>query len=257
MSLGSCQRRGTPPRLSDTTICVASKPRNPWLMEQRPFPTSSPRQRAEHRPPGWSQTGSLPSMAPLGNRPVCYHRGLNHGIAATLSTHRRDLATPRAINRAVLVSPCRAGRVRESKANSKGGKALSLPKERSSEWGNNLPESRNRSGALSPLIASRPHAGSAEPRGNNEQRSQRCGAGRHATTAPFPAPRNPGGFHSPWGNHAMGWSIVAAVLPAWPLTSPVRCESHPDRPAARAARSLRGHPHQPAWGQSRAPQTWV
>lgn len=35
---------------------------------------------------------------------MCYHQGLNHGIAATLSTYRRDLATLWAINRAELFS---------------------------------------------------------------------------------------------------------------------------------------------------------
>lgn len=101
-----------------------------------------------------------------------------------------------------------------------GGKALSLPKERLGEWGNNLLESRNRSGALSPLIASRPHASSAKPRGNNEQWSQRCGIRGQATSTPFPALMNPGGSHAlVWGERhcegvAMGWSIVAAVLPA-------------------------------------------
>lgn len=39
-------------KFSDTTICVATKPRNPRPREQRPFPTSLPRQRAQHRPPG-------------------------------------------------------------------------------------------------------------------------------------------------------------------------------------------------------------
>lgn len=98
---------------------------------------------------------------------------------------------------------------------------LSLPKERSDEWGNNLPESRNWSGALCPLIASHPHASSAEPRGNNEQWSQRCGAGGRATSAPFPVPWNPGGSRSLGAGerrcegNAMGWSMVVAVLPAW------------------------------------------
>lgn len=34
------------------------------------------------------------------------------------------------------------------------------------------------------------------------------------------------------GGIAVGRSIVVAVLPAWFLTSPTGCESHPDRPAA-------------------------
>lgn len=89
-----------------------------------------------------AELGAFPPQPRWGTVP-CITTELNHGLAATLSTHRRDLAIPWAINRARLLSwaPRRAGGVRESKANSQGGEGLSLPKERS---GNNLSGSRNR-----------------------------------------------------------------------------------------------------------------
>lgn len=43
-------------KFSDTTICVASKPTSPQLMEQKPFPSSPPHWKAEHCPPGLEQS---------------------------------------------------------------------------------------------------------------------------------------------------------------------------------------------------------
>lgn len=50
--LGQLPMKRNNTKFSDRTICFASKPRKPELMEQRPFPTSPPQPRAEHCPPG-------------------------------------------------------------------------------------------------------------------------------------------------------------------------------------------------------------
>lgn len=96
-----------------------------------------------------------------------------------------DLAIPRAINRARLLSwaPRRAGGVRESKANSQGGEGLSLPKERS---GNNLSGSRNRA-LPSPHLSLPVSTSSQEGTMDNEQQ---CPQGH----VPFLLPVEPWGL---------------------------------------------------------------
>lgn len=109
------------PWFHDTAVCVASQPRNLHPTEQKALPhlCSVPGSRPC---PSRLGRGDLSQHGPVGKALLSHHPGLNHPIAASLSTPRRDLATPRAINRAALSSkgpaPCR--RVRESKANSPG-----------------------------------------------------------------------------------------------------------------------------------------
>lgn len=165
--LGQRPTQRTPPSLATGTLVL---PASQEIPADGLFPTGEPSlacRAGAGLEQSWSRAGAFPPRPCRGTVP-CVTTELNHGLAAALSTHRRDLAIPRAINRARLLSwapHCAVG-VRESKANSQGGGGLSLPKERS---GNNLSGSRNRSAALSPLIAPRLHVGSAEPRGNNGQ----------------------------------------------------------------------------------------
>lgn len=64
-------------------------------------------------------------------------------------------------------APRRAAECGRAKQTLRGGEALSLPKERSGERGNNLSRSRNRSAALSSLITSSPHAGTMNNAGSD------------------------------------------------------------------------------------------
>ena len=110
MSVGACQWRGTPPSLAIRLFVLQASQEIPSRWSKGPSPPPNPAGEPSIALQGWSEAGNLPSMATTGKRPVCYHQRLNHGIAATLSTYRRDLATSWAINRAVLFSlglvPC-------------------------------------------------------------------------------------------------------------------------------------------------------
>lgn len=191
-----------------------------------------------------AELGALPPQLCWGTVP-CITTELNHGLAATLSTHRRDLAIPGAINRARLLSwaPRRAGGVRESKANSEGGEGLSLPKERS---GNNLSGSRNRalpSPHLSlPLLSQE----------GTMDKEQQCPQG----DVPLLLPSQPhGALGAPalweqqerhWEGVNVGWTVVGAALPAWTLTSAPGCEPG----AVRTCKDL-------VWEWGRRAELWV
>lgn len=163
-------------------------------------------------PQGCSRAGSLPPTPEL-----------NHGLAATLSTHRRDLAIPRAINRGRLLSwaPRRAGGLRESKANSQGGEGLSLPKERS---GNSWGAGRERC----PLPTYR----SPPSQEGTMHKEQPCPQGDCATSAPCSAPwglllfgKGTGkGF--PWHEMVRGGCCSSSL--DW--SSPCGCEAGAVRP---------------------------